>query len=425
MHIRTPHASDITKKIVLLRVDYNVPLTKTTPPEIRDPRRILASMETLDFLLKHQAKVVIISHLGRPKSAADTNYSLEPIAQYLSVVKKLPVTFVPATTGPVVTAAIAAMKPGTALLLENLRFFPEEKKNDPAFARQLAELADVYVNDAFSNAHRAHASMVGVTEYLPSFAGFSLEKEVRSLSALLEKPKRPFVVVLGGAKISDKVSAVTNLANLADIVLVGGAVANTFLKAEGLEIFRSFTEETSSDLKKAGIDYTTVAAKLIAEHKTEKMLKDGYIPLPKILYPVDVLAAPTLECADPNAVQAIDLSHDKEDTDEKTKLLYLDIGPKTQKLFAEILLQAGTIFWNGPMGVWENKLFERGTKTIAHSIADSSATSVLGGGDTIAAIHHFKMEQQFDYISAAGGAALDLLGGTVLPGLKPLLDAHS
>ncbi len=425
MRVRTPLVSDIAHKTVLLRVDYNVPLTKTTPAEIRDPRRIVQSLKTLTFLLEHNAKVIIISHLGRPKSAEDKHFSLQPAAEYLAQVQKLPVSFVPEIIGSNVQNAIATMEPGTALLLENLRFNPGEKKNDPEFAQELARLAEVYIDDAFSNAHRNHASMVGVTKHLPSFAGFSLEQEVRSLARLLEEPKRPFVVVLGGAKISDKVAAVTNLANLADIVLVGGAVANNFLKAEGLETFRSYTEEASVELKKEGVDYTQVAGSIIAEHKTEKMLKDGYIPLPKILYPIDVVAAPGLETTAKTDVQTIDLSHDMEDTNEHKQLLYVDIGPKTQKLFSEVLLQAGTIFWNGPMGVWENPLFEKGTRTVATAIAESHATSVLGGGDTIGAIHHFKMEDRFSYVSAAGGAALDFLGGTVLPGVKPLLDAHS
>ncbi len=425
MQVRTPSVRDIAEKTVLLRVDYNVPLTKETPAQIRDPRRIIQSIETLRFLLKNKAKVVIISHLGRPKSPQDLHLSLQPVAEYLSQVEKLPVAFLPQTIGSVVADTIEQMKPGTAVLLENLRFFPEEKENGARFARALATLAEVYINDAFSAAHRAHASVVGVTKHLPSFAGFALEKEVRSLGNLLEKPKRPFVVVLGGAKISDKVGAVKNLANIADIVLVGGAVANNFLKAEGLETYRSYTEEASADLKKEGINYTQVAGALIAEHKSERMLKDGYIPLPKILYPIDALAAPALETTDSTLVKTIDLSHDMLDKPEKTQLLYLDIGPKTRKLYSEILSQAGTIFWNGPMGVWENPLFARGTRAISQAIAESPATSVLGGGDTIGAIHHFKIETKFSYVSAAGGAALDFLGGVLLPGIEPLLKSNS
>lgn len=423
MLLRTPQVTDIAGKTVLVRVDYNVPLSKTSPPEVLDARRIDHSLETIAFLIKHKAKVILISHLGRPKSSSDARYSLKPVGEYLAKTKQLPAHFLPATLGEAVTTAVAGMQPGTILLLENLRFFPEEKKGDQAFAKALAKLADVYINEAFSNSHRSHASMVGVPNYLPSFAGLSLAKEVRSLGALLEKPKRPFVVVLGGAKISDKVGAVKNLAQLADIVLVGGAVANNFLKAEGLETFRSYTEEASSDLKKAGIDYTAVAKTLMEEHKTERMLKDGYIPLPKILHPIDVVAAPSLETKSSHQLKTVDLSHDMADKPENKQLLYLDIGPKTTRLFSEIILQAGTIFWNGPMGVWENPLFANGTKTVAQSIASSSGTSVLGGGDTIAAIDHFKMEHDFSYVSAAGGAALDFLGGTTLPALKPLLDA--
>lgn len=421
MKLKLPLISKIKNKTVLVRVDYNVPLVNIKGKvTVKDDRRIRDSLETIVFLIEHGAKVVLMAHLGRPKSPADHQYSLLPVADHLQKLLHKTVHFIPQTVGVEVQDAIKAADPGSISLLENLRFYPEEKKNDPAFSKALSSLADVYINEAFSASHRSHASIVGVAHHLPAFAGFALAREVQALSSLMEKPKKPFVVILGGAKISDKVGALTHLANLADIVLIGGAIANNFLKAEGFEIYRSFVEEAINVKDGEAKDYTHVAAQLIEEHKTEKVLKDGYIPLPKIIYPIDVLAAPSLETTSEKQLQILDLSHDMADTDEKTKLLYLDIGPKTQKLYKEIIAGAGTIFWNGPMGVWENTLFASGTKTIAKAIVGSKAETVLGGGDTIAAAHHFHYEYKFDYVSAAGGAALEFLSGITLPGLKPL-----
>ncbi|PIY79573.1 MAG: phosphoglycerate kinase [Candidatus Pacebacteria bacterium CG_4_10_14_0_8_um_filter_43_12] len=430
MQLKIVNVSAITNKTVLVRVDYNVPLNlSATQPtvkdvivRVKDDRRIRDSLETIKFLLKNQAKVVLIAHLGRPKNPADTQFSLEPVAKHLSQLLHQPVQFVPKTVGVGAQKAVTEAPPGSVLLLENLRFHPEEKKNDPVFAKALAKLADVYVNEAFSASHRSHASIVGVTRYLPAYAGFALTREVSTLASLMEKPKKPFVVVLGGAKISDKVGAITYLSKLADIVLIGGAIANNFLKAEGFEIYRSFVEEASNVKASQPQDYTAIAGQLVDQYKTEKILKDGYIPLPKLIYPIDVMAAPSLETHSQNQVQAIDLSHDMADTDEKTQLLYLDIGPKTRKLFTEIITGAGTVFWNGPMGVWENELFAAGTRCVAKAIVNSEAKTVLGGGDTIAAAHYFHYEHKFDYVSVAGGAALEFLSGKMLPGLKPLVE---
>lgn len=419
--LNTVTASDIKNKTVLVRVDFNVPLKKAGGSwHVVDDRRLRRAVPMIEFLLKHDAKVILISHLGRPRTAKDTQFSLEPVAQYCKNKLELPITFVPATIGQTVRDALVQQKPGSVVLLENLRFHKEEKESDPAFSKQLASLADVYINEAFSASHREHASVVGVTEYLPSFAGLGLTEEVTALHALMEKPKRPFVVVLGGAKISDKVGALENLSKLADIVLIGGAAANNFLKADGFEIYRSFVEEKVGAGAKDK-DYSKVARKIIKEHKTEKVLKDGYIPLPKILYPIDVVAAPTFDTKRKTRVKTLDLHTHMADTDESVQLFYLDIGPKTRKLYSEIIAKAGTVFWNGPMGVWENSLFSEGTKTIAQSIVKTKATTVIGGGDTIAAAHHFHVEQKFSYVSAAGGAALELLSGELLPGLKPLL----
>lgn len=420
MHLKKVTYTAIQNKTVVVRVDYNVALNHDTPPRIKEDRRMRDSLETLEFLITHNAKIVLLAHLGRPDGKHVEKYSLEPVAKHLEKLLKHPVLFIPQTTGKLVKDAIAAAPQGSVIMVENLRFHTEETDNDAHFAKELAALGDVYVNEAFSASHRSHASIVGITKYLPSYAGFSLEREAQNLAHLMDKPRKPFVVVLGGAKISDKVGALRHLTNLADIVLIGGAIANNFLKAEGFEIYRSFVEEAAKVKDGETEDYTKVASNLIAEHRTEKVLKDGYIPLPKIIYPIDVIAAPSLETTSEQQVQTIDLSHGMKDTDENNKLLYLDIGPNTRKLYKQIISKAGTVFWNGPMGVWENPLFATGSKTIAKAIVDSHAQTVLGGGDTIAAAHHFHYEYKFDYVSAAGGAALEFLSGITLPGLKPL-----
>lgn len=419
--LRTVTPKDIANKTVLVRVDFNVPLKESGKGwTVKDDRRIQRALPTIELLLKNNAKIVLMSHLGRPRSPKDLKYTLKNVAEYIEKKFELPITFVPAVVGSVTHDALVTQKPGTILLLENLRFYSEEKANDPVFSKQLAGLADVYINEAFSAAHREHASIVGVTEYIPSFAGLALTEEVTALQELLDNPKKPFVVVLGGAKISDKVGALKNLSRVADIVLIGGAAANNFLKADGYEIYRSFVEEKVG----AGAqekDYTRVARRIISEHKTEKILKDGYIPLPKIIYPIDVIAAPSLETHAQTRIKTINLSHGMADKDESAQLFYLDIGPKTRKLYSEILAKAGTVFWNGPMGVWENPVFAEGTKVVAKAIAQTDAKTVIGGGDTISAAHHFHVEHKFSYVSAAGGAALELLSGEMLPGLKPLL----
>ncbi len=419
MKLKTLTERTVAGKTVIVRVDYNVPLTrKGNKTTIADDTRIRLSLKTIRFLLEQKAKVILVSHLGRPKEV-DSRYSLEPVANYLKLHERLPVTFVPALTGDVARQARANQQPGSILLLENLRFDSREKRCDLSLAKELALFTDVYINDAFSTAHRAHTSTTGIPEFLPAFAGFSLQKEVETLLELTQNPQKPLVVVLGGAKISDKVAAVTNLSKIADIVLVGGAVANSFLQAEGLEIHKSFIEDAPADLAKKNINYTMVAEQLIREHRTEKMLLSGYIPLPKIVYPIDVLAAPSLETTKANQVELINLTKDMADTPNDRNLLYLDIGPQTIHLYTEILKQAKTVFWNGPMGVWENPLFTEGTRRIGKAIGKVAHT-IIGGGDTISAAHHLGLEKQFSYISGAGGASLEFLGGSQLPGLLPL-----
>lgn len=426
MKLKLPQISDIKNKTVLVRVDYNVPLKKDSSGILRvaNDERITASLETIHFLLKHDAKIVLAAHLGRPKSEKDLKYSLRPIAEYMRTKLKLPVIFSKECIGKNAQKEVFLAKKGEIILLENLRFHSEEQENDTDFAKELAKLADVYINEAFSASHRAHASIVGVTEHLPSFAGFGLEKEVSTFAKMMENPQKPLVIILGGAKISDKVGAIEHLAKIADIVLVGGAVANSFLKADGLEIYKSFIEDAPADLKKKNINYTDVASSLLEAHKNEKMLMDGYIPLPKIVYPIDVVAATSLDETNKNKTEIIDLTidHTKMHEHHNKGLLYLDIGPNTIKLYQEIISQAKTIFWNGPMGVWENPILATGSKKIAASVALNPGLSIIGGGDTISCATHFGLEKEYGYVSAAGGAALDLLSGKRLPGLTPLED---
>lgn len=424
MKLKLPQISDIKNKTVLVRVDFNVPLKKDNEGILRvaNDERITASLETINFLLKHDAKIVLASHLGRPESAKDLKYSLRPIAEYMRTKLKLPVIFSKESIGKNAQKEVFLARKGEIVLLENIRFHAGEEQNDADFAKKLAQLAEVYINEAFSTSHRAHASIVGITKHLPSFAGFSLEKEVSTFAEMMENPKKPLVIILGGAKISDKVGAIEHLAKIADIVLVGGAVANSFLKAGGLEVYKSFIEDAPADLKKKNINYTDVASTLLEAHKNERMLMDGYIPLPKIVYPIDVIAATSLEETNKNKTKIIDLTvdHDKMHDHYNKGLLYLDIGPNTIKLYQEIIAQAKTVFWNGPMGVWENPILAQGSKKIAQSVAHNTGLSIIGGGDTISCATHFGLDKQFGYISAAGGAALDLLSGKTLPGLTPL-----
>lgn len=409
--------ADVDGKVVLVRVDYNVPLEMGRNGwRVKDERRINASVETIKYLQKLGAKVVLISHLGRPGGRARAELSLAPALESL---KKLGIhaVFCAEPPGAAARETINQLNPGQVLLLENLRFYPGEKANDAQFAKTLASLGDIYVNEAFSNCHRQHASIVGVPQHLPGFAGFALDEELRRLDQLMQKPERPFVAVIGGSKIVDKVGAIRQLANLADVVLVGGGVANDFLLAEGVEVYRSKVEDKTAGGERNLVD---LAAELIEEHKYERVLKDGYLPLPKIIYPVDVLAAPSIETDQKKLVQTIDLTSNMKDMPEKTRLVYLDIGPKTSRLYRELISQAGTVFWNGPMGVWENKLFRDGTHKIADAIAGVNATTIIGGGDTLAAIDAFGLEKTFTYVSTGGGAALEFLSGHQLPGIAAL-----
>ncbi len=422
MTLKLPSIKDVENKVVLMRVDYNVPLKTnliTRKITIANDERIKASLKTINFLLKHHATVILISHLGRPKSKQDTYLSLKPIAVHIKKKFKLNVQFIPTCSSIAIKKGLDDIKDSKTkiLLLENLRFCPEEKQNHDIFAKELTKYADIYINEAFSTSHRKHTSIYQVTKHLPSFAGFNLNYEVQKFSQLMTQPTKPLVIILGGAKISDKVGAIQHLAKIADIVLVGGAVANSFLQAEGINIYQSYIEDASSSLKKQHIDYTQIARQLIKQHKTEKMLLNNYIPLPKILYPIDVIASNSIQEKKKKNTIYLDLT--KKTNFRKNKhLLYLDIGPKTIKLYQEIIKQAHTIFWNGPMGTWENKLFSQGTKQIAKQVAKNKYTTIIGGGDTISAVNHFKLKNKYSYVSTAGGATLELLSGHKLIGLK-------
>lgn len=432
LNLRLPTHTAVHNRTVLVRVDFNSPL-ETGPDgqvKVRDASRIAAAKPTIEWLRQHGAKIILMSHLGRPacaeldkhgRSVSDEKFSLAPVAEYLRHHYRWPVRLVPDCVGPVAVEAVSNLQPGEIALLENLRFYPAEKKNEAWFAKGLAELAEVYINEAFSNCHRKHASMTGVPVLLPSYAGFELKTEVDHLNQIISKPKRPLVVIVGGAKIADKIGALENLSRVADAVLVGGGIANDFLKAQGIEIHRSYIQDKPVDAKQTGINYVTVAGEILTEHRTERILKDGYVPLPKIIYPVDAVAARSPES---DHTQVIDLTHDIADTPNDKPLMYLDIGPKTIKLYTELILAAGTVFWNGPMGVYEQPQFAAGTAAIAKAMTQSSAMTIVGGGDTIAAVQHFHLADRYDYVSAAGSAALEFLSGTILPGLAALSDAR-
>ncbi|MBD3250423.1 MAG: phosphoglycerate kinase [Candidatus Pacebacteria bacterium] len=418
MKLKTFDQKTIADKTVLVRVDFNVPLKKTegeaarttnqksqTNFSVADDSRIKDSLETIRVLRQAKAKIILISHLGRPAGQVKPELSLRPVARHLSELIEQEVVFVDQTIGQKAQLAAKQLRPGQILLLENLRFHPEEKANNRTFARQLAGLAEAYINEAFAASHRAHASIKGVAQLLPAYAGLHLQTEVENLTRLMDNPDHPFVMVVGGTKLTDKVEAVKNLNRVADLVLVGGGVANSFLKAEGIETHKSFFEQEPLE----------TARQLIEQTKTEKVLKDGYIPLPKILFPIDVVAAPN---KDSQKTKLIDLTHDMQDTPNDKNLMYFDIGPKTTKLYLELLSQAKTVFWNGPLGVFEKKPFSQGTKEIAQRLAGSPARVITGGGDTIRAINKFSSIDQFDYVSSAGGAALAFLAGKKLPGLE-------
>ena len=393
MDKKTVRDLDVAGKKVLVRVDFNVPLNDKG--EITDDTRITASLPTIQYLLEQKAAVILMAHLGRPKGQVKPELSLAPVAKHLGKLLGKKILFAPDCVGEAAQAAASKLKPGHILLLENLRFHKEEEKNDMEFAEKLASLADLYVNDGFGVSHRAHASVEGVTHFLPAAAGFLLEKEIQYVGQAVTNPLHPFVAIIGGAKVSDKIGVISNLLDKVDTLLIGGGMANTFLAAQGYKMGKSLVEEDKLDLAK----------ELLAKAKKNKV---------NMLLPTDL-------------VMAAAFVPDAEHVTEKVKNLNqaymaLDIGAETSKAYAEALADAKMIVWNGPMGVFEMDAFCKGTEAVAKAVAKSRATSIVGGGDSVAAIEKLGLAKRITHISTGGGASLEYLEGKVLPGVAALDD---
>lgn len=403
MNKKTIEEVDVSGKKVLVRVDFNVPLSSKDPADdifVTDDTRIRAALPTLTYLLDHGVALILCSHLGRPKSAADTQFAMDPVAATLTGLLGRPVQKVGDVVGGRAAAAAEALQPGDVLLLENTRFHPGEKKNDPALAAQLATLADVYVNDAFGSAHRAHASTEGVARAMrakggATVAGFLMEKELQALGAAVTNPPHPYVAIMGGAKISDKIQLIENLLQTADKILVGGGMANTFLQAQGREVGRSLVE----------VDAVPVAARLLAAAAD------------RLILPVDVVVTPEFAADAP--AQTVPVSAIPADQ------MALDVGPDTIARFAGELRGAQLVVWNGPMGVFEFDRFAGGTNALARllaGLADGGAQVVIGGGDSAAAVRKAGLTDRMSHVSTGGGASLELLEGKLLPGIAALDD---
>jgi phosphoglycerate kinase len=380
---------DIREKKVLVREDLNVPVKNG---KVLDDTRITAALPTITYLSEHKAKVIIASHMGRPGGKIDKNLSLRPVAEYLDDLLPAHVKFAEDCIGPVAEEAVQELEPGDVLVLENTRFHPGEKANDTKMSKSLASLADIFVNDAFGTAHRAHASNVGVTQYIPAVAGFLMEKEIKYLGSAIENPDRPFIAILGGAKVSDKIGVINNLINKVDGILIGGGMANTFFAAQGYQMGDSLLE----------IEVLDIAKQLIE--------KGG----DKLILPVDVVIGDQFDnLANKRTIEVGDIP-------EGWRIL--DIGPKTLVRFGRTIKNAKTIVWNGPMGVFEFPNFSKGTNQLARLVAESEGVSIIGGGDSASAIKQTGLDDSITHISTGGGASLEMLEGSNLPGLDSLLD---
>ncbi|MBM3940064.1 MAG: phosphoglycerate kinase [SAR202 cluster bacterium] len=378
----------------LVRVDFNVPFERGTT-RISDDSRIRAAVPTINYLREHGAGVVLCTHLGRPGGKPSKEAELGPIAERLSSLLGAPVTYVHAAVEPAARERAEALKPGEVLLLENIRFYPGEERNDPAFAKSLARLGTVYVNDAFGTAHRAHASTEGVARHLPAVAGFVMEREIRVLGGVLDNPERPLGAILGGAKVSDKLKVLQRLVGHVDALFIGGGMAATFLKAEDHEVGASLVEESLVD----------ACAEIIEEAEDRGT---------KLYLPVDVVVAQKIEKNAPSHVARVDEVDDG--------WMILDIGPQTAVHFSGALSTMRTVVWNGPMGVFEVPLFDEGTRALAEAIAASSGTTIIGGGSTAEAVEHLGLADRMTHVSTGGGASLEFLEGKVLPGVAALND---
>ena len=383
---------DLKAKRVFMRVDFNVPLADG---KITDDTRIRAALPSIRYVIEKSGKLILASHLGRPKGKPEPKYSLKPVAARLGELLAKPVQFAPDCVGPEVEKMVAALKPGDVLLLENLRFHAEEEKNDPGFAKQLAALCDVYINDAFGAAHRAHASTAGIVAHVKqAAAGFLMQKEIESLTYALTKAEKPYVAIVGGAKISDKIELIENFINIANTILIGGAMAYTFFRAKDLATGKSLVEADKIDLAKD----------LLAKASQKNV---------GIELPVDHVVAPGLD-SETSQVTSVDRTPPDQ--------MGLDIGPETIRRYSEVISRAKTIVWNGPMGVFENPKFAQGTFAIARAIAESRAYSIVGGGDSAAAVAQSGVESKITHISTGGGATLEFLSGRKLPGVEVLTD---
>lgn len=387
--MRTIRDIDLNGKRVLMRVDFNVPMDDDG--RIIDDTKMTAAIPTLNYVLEHGARLVLMSHLGRPKAKPDPAFSLGPVAVRLRELLKRDVLMADDCIGPAVEAMAASLGPGQVMMLENVRFHAGEEKNDPEFSRQLAKMGDVFVNDAFGSAHRAHSSTVGVADYLPAYAGFLLETEVKMLRQVLEYPQAPRMAILGGAKVKDKLGLIRNLLNKFDILLVAGGIGNTFLAARGMKVGESLHEP-----------------EFLAECREILEMADNKHK--HILMPVDVVVTDKISAQSQTNIVDIDAM--------PQDMMIADIGPKTVKGFAMAIGKAKTIIWNGPVGVYEYPQFAHGTEAIAKAIAFSEAVSVIGGGDSAAAIQKLGLEKYITHISTGGGATLEFLEGIELPGVK-------